>query len=404
MILPVLLPDGDLDWARVPRRGVAARRPAAGCSSRTATALGVGRDRRPPTWCWCPGLAVGPDGLRLGRGGGSYDRALARVPVGTFTCVLLLRRRGRPATCPSSRTTAGVAAAATPVGRHPPGRERRACPRRRRRRPPRRERPRQRLARGPEVGLVGVVGVERVARDAGQVDPARLVEVAERDDHPHRRRVGHAVPLGGVPRRRVDGRAAAADLPAAAVDQPLAPARCRTRRASALLAARAGAGGPRSSRRGLSACAPGHLVAGVDHRRGQDVVAGLDRAVGAGVVPPGSAVGSRAGRSTTATQRSPPSGHSSSGRSSWKVAASRWRQTDVEVRRGAAVGVLVEVPVRAAAAGRRCSSRRGSSHVEQVRRQHRRDRAAGRRAGGRAISSTDSSPSCSSRSRIRCER
>lgn len=28
-------------------------------------------------------------GRRLGRGGGSYDRALARVPVGTFVCTLL---------------------------------------------------------------------------------------------------------------------------------------------------------------------------------------------------------------------------------------------------------------------------------------------------------------------------
>ena len=36
-----------------------------------------------------PGLAVANDGMRLGRGGGSYDRALGRVPVGTFTCVLL---------------------------------------------------------------------------------------------------------------------------------------------------------------------------------------------------------------------------------------------------------------------------------------------------------------------------
>jgi 5-formyltetrahydrofolate cyclo-ligase len=36
-----------------------------------------------------PGLAVDPTGMRLGRGGGSYDRALGRVPVGTFTCALL---------------------------------------------------------------------------------------------------------------------------------------------------------------------------------------------------------------------------------------------------------------------------------------------------------------------------
>jgi 5-formyltetrahydrofolate cyclo-ligase len=87
VILPVVLPDLDLDWAvyhgadsLLPaRRGLlepAGRRlgPAA-----VATANAV----------LLPGLAVSSSGMRLGQGGGCYDRALARVPVGTFTCVLL---------------------------------------------------------------------------------------------------------------------------------------------------------------------------------------------------------------------------------------------------------------------------------------------------------------------------
>ncbi len=36
-----------------------------------------------------PGLAVSERGIRLGKGAGCYDKALGRVPVGTFTCVLL---------------------------------------------------------------------------------------------------------------------------------------------------------------------------------------------------------------------------------------------------------------------------------------------------------------------------
>jgi 5-formyltetrahydrofolate cyclo-ligase len=87
VILPLLLPDNDLDWAAYdgPRDLHTARRgllepagPALGLDAlATADAVLV------------PGLAVGRDGTRLGRGGGSYDRALARVPTGTFVCALL---------------------------------------------------------------------------------------------------------------------------------------------------------------------------------------------------------------------------------------------------------------------------------------------------------------------------
>ncbi|MEO5851018.1 MAG: 5-formyltetrahydrofolate cyclo-ligase [Nocardioides sp.] len=36
-----------------------------------------------------PGMAVSAAGFRIGKGAGCYDRALRRVPVGTFTCVVL---------------------------------------------------------------------------------------------------------------------------------------------------------------------------------------------------------------------------------------------------------------------------------------------------------------------------
>ncbi len=87
VILPLLLGDNDLDWAaydgarglRSARRGLLEPEgPALGLEAlATADAVLV------------PGLAVAPDGTRLGRGGGSYDRVLARVPVGTFVCVVL---------------------------------------------------------------------------------------------------------------------------------------------------------------------------------------------------------------------------------------------------------------------------------------------------------------------------
>ena len=87
VILPLLQPDNDLDWAAY-----------TGADALVSAGRGllepVGRTLGPDAIGTAdvvvvPGLAVDGTGLRLGRGGGSYDRALGRVPVGTFTCVLL---------------------------------------------------------------------------------------------------------------------------------------------------------------------------------------------------------------------------------------------------------------------------------------------------------------------------
>jgi 5-formyltetrahydrofolate cyclo-ligase len=87
VILPLLRADNDLDWGvydgpdglQTARRGLLepAGPPLGPAALMTADAVLV------------PGIAVGSDGIRLGRGGGSYDRALTRVPAGTFVCVLL---------------------------------------------------------------------------------------------------------------------------------------------------------------------------------------------------------------------------------------------------------------------------------------------------------------------------
>jgi 5-formyltetrahydrofolate cyclo-ligase len=68
VLLPVLLPDGDLDWELRP-----ARRDAPGTLGPHAVASA--------DLVVVPALAVDTAGRRLGQGGGSYDRALARVPV-----------------------------------------------------------------------------------------------------------------------------------------------------------------------------------------------------------------------------------------------------------------------------------------------------------------------------------
>jgi 5-formyltetrahydrofolate cyclo-ligase len=87
VLVPVVLPDLDLDWAvydgpdglaRARRGLLEPRGPRLGREA-VATADVV----------LTPGLAVDRTGMRLGQGGGCYDRALARVPGGTFTCTLL---------------------------------------------------------------------------------------------------------------------------------------------------------------------------------------------------------------------------------------------------------------------------------------------------------------------------
>jgi 5-formyltetrahydrofolate cyclo-ligase len=118
VILPVLLPDLDLDWGTY--RGADRLRPAGrGLFEPDGETLGVGAIATADV-VLVPGLAVSPTGMRLGRGGGSYDRALGRVPVGTFTCALLFDDEVGIAV-PAEPHDRPVRAVATPTGVTPLG-------------------------------------------------------------------------------------------------------------------------------------------------------------------------------------------------------------------------------------------------------------------------------------------
>ncbi|GAA1551334.1 5-formyltetrahydrofolate cyclo-ligase [Actinomadura kijaniata] len=87
VILPRLLPDGDLDWASYE-----------GPDSLEPGRLGLLEPTEPPRGpeavgradvVLVPAVAVDRGGMRLGRGGGSYDRALARVGPAILTVALV---------------------------------------------------------------------------------------------------------------------------------------------------------------------------------------------------------------------------------------------------------------------------------------------------------------------------
>jgi len=87
VLLPLLRPDADLDWASY--EGPDSLRPGPrGLAEPAEPSRGMDAVARADL-VLVPALAVDRGGVRLGRGGGSYDRALARVGPGIPTIALL---------------------------------------------------------------------------------------------------------------------------------------------------------------------------------------------------------------------------------------------------------------------------------------------------------------------------
>ncbi len=90
VLLPVVLPDLDLDWAWYEGPQALGRAQSTTMPLLEPTGPRLGREAIGTVdVVLAPGLAVGADGCRLGQGGGSYDRALTRVPAHVPVIVLL---------------------------------------------------------------------------------------------------------------------------------------------------------------------------------------------------------------------------------------------------------------------------------------------------------------------------
>ncbi|TDD69573.1 5-formyltetrahydrofolate cyclo-ligase [Actinomadura rubrisoli] len=111
VLLPRLLPDGDLDWASYEGPGSLAPGPR-GLLEPTEPPRGPGAVASADV-VLAPALAVDRTGMRLGRGGGSYDRVLARVGPAILT-VGLVYDSELVETLPSEPHDQRVRAAATP--------------------------------------------------------------------------------------------------------------------------------------------------------------------------------------------------------------------------------------------------------------------------------------------------
>lgn len=101
VIVPVPLPDRDLAWRAWPIRESEPSLGVAAIADVDAVLV--------------PALAVAADGTRLGRGGGSYDRALARVSGGTPVAALLYEDE-LVDVLPRDEWDVAVHAAVTPAG------------------------------------------------------------------------------------------------------------------------------------------------------------------------------------------------------------------------------------------------------------------------------------------------